>query len=493
MTNFDTNAPMISGKPKGELYISVDVETSGGGPLTQNLLSIGAVVVGDHSLTHYVEIAPLKSVRGYDPDPQAMKVHGLDLSRLKKEGKTPMRATTEFKSWVFDTAGARRPVFVSFGTYDWMWCGSYFDLYGGRYTEPFGPNTLDLKCLAPGTLILCADLTWKPIEQLVEGEEVVGFDESTPRTVPRRLRRAKVYSNPLVMLPAVRVQLTSGKSFVCSEDHAWLTCRFRSTEHGTKWRTANKLIIPNQISPAQLIHVFHPWKADESWESGYIAGMVDGEGSTGAGGRRIGVGQGEDNYYILQRLGEALKQRDFTVTIGPEHPTSSGKMQRGFAVCGGIAEQMRFAGTFRAEKLLKKLRWEDQPWQSYRKPIKLPRLGRGRETPYFNDSVVSVTPIGVQPLYALATSTGTYFADGYASHNSFYAGWRGRDFTRAAKRFMPAHHLSGTRSSHNALEDAIQQAEMFEQWLVEMHDDGRLGDGELKKLAKQLIGVEDGS
>jgi hypothetical protein len=107
--------------------------------------------------------------------------------------------------------------------------------------------------------------------------------------------------------------------------------------------------------------------------------------------------------------------------------------------------------------------------------------------------VVSVTPIGVQPLYALATSTGTYFADGYASHNSFYAGWRGRDFTRAAKRFMPAHHLSGTRSSHNALEDAIQQAEMFEQWLVEMHDDGRLGDGELKKLAKQLIGVEDGS
>lgn len=218
--DFDTSAPMISGKPKGELYFSVDVETSGGGPLTQNLLSIGAVVVGDHSKTHYVEIAPLKSVRGYDPDPQAMKVHGLDLARLKKEGKSPMRATTDFKTWVFDTSGPRRPVFVSFGTYDWMWCGSYFDLYGGRYTEPFGPNTLDLK--------------------------------------------------------------------------------------------------------------------------------------------------------------------------------------------------------------------------------------------------------------------------------SFYAGWRGRDFTRAAKRFMPAHHLSGTRSSHNALEDAIQQAEMFEQWLVEMHDEGRLGDGELKKLAKQLIGLEGG-
>jgi len=150
MSNFDTSAPMISGKPKGELYFSVDVETSGAGPLTQNLLSIGVVVVGDHSKTHYVEIAPLKSVPGYRPDPESMAVHGLDWKRLCKEGVSPLKAITELKAWVFNTAGARRPVFVSFGTYDWMWCGSYFDLYGGRYTEPFGPNTLDLKSFYAG-------------------------------------------------------------------------------------------------------------------------------------------------------------------------------------------------------------------------------------------------------------------------------------------------------------------------------------------------------
>lgn len=142
--------PMISGKPKGELYFSVDVETTGGGPLTQNLTEIGAVVVGDHSQTFHTLIAPLKTVPGYAPNPEAMAVHGRSIKELAQQGISPMKATTAFKSWVFDTAGARRPVFVSFGTYDWMWCGSYFDLYGGRYTEPFGPNTLDLKSFYAG-------------------------------------------------------------------------------------------------------------------------------------------------------------------------------------------------------------------------------------------------------------------------------------------------------------------------------------------------------
>ena len=44
---------------KSELYISVDVETSGPIPVEFSLLSLGACIVGNTSKTFYAEIKPL--------------------------------------------------------------------------------------------------------------------------------------------------------------------------------------------------------------------------------------------------------------------------------------------------------------------------------------------------------------------------------------------------------------------------------------------------
>jgi DNA polymerase III epsilon subunit-like protein len=133
--------PRPSGNFIGDIYISVDVETSGSHPQDYDLLSIGAAVVGDVNTNFYVELKP--STMHYDP--KAMAVHGLDPKKLVKMGVFPAKAAPMFVKWVRVIAGNRRPVFCSFGTFDWMWTGHFLGHFWGDYKEPFGPNTLDLK------------------------------------------------------------------------------------------------------------------------------------------------------------------------------------------------------------------------------------------------------------------------------------------------------------------------------------------------------------
>ena len=62
-----------------ELYISVDVETSGPIPAEFSLLSLGACVVGNTSKTFYAEIKPLND----NFIKQALEVSGLSIEELK--------------------------------------------------------------------------------------------------------------------------------------------------------------------------------------------------------------------------------------------------------------------------------------------------------------------------------------------------------------------------------------------------------------------------
>ncbi len=121
-----------------ETWISVDVECSGQCPGDNSLLSIGAVVVGDHTKTFYIELKPLP---GAKVDAKAMEVNGLDLSQLELSGAEPAEAMDRFGKWAKSLGG--RPVFCSFGSYDWLFCAWYFHHFLGR--NPFGPNSLEVK------------------------------------------------------------------------------------------------------------------------------------------------------------------------------------------------------------------------------------------------------------------------------------------------------------------------------------------------------------
>jgi len=130
-----------------EVYISVDVETSGPIPGEYNMLSLGACVVGDVSKTFYRELKPItdKFV------PEAIEVSGLSLEKLKETASEPAVAMQDFESWINSISNGRRAVFTAFNaTFDWMFVAYYFHRFLGR--NPFGISGLDIKAYYMGKL-----------------------------------------------------------------------------------------------------------------------------------------------------------------------------------------------------------------------------------------------------------------------------------------------------------------------------------------------------
>ena len=136
-------------------YFSVDIECSGPVPGLYDMISLGAVVVyadRDGRLhlgeSFYIELRP----EGPRVDPGAMKVNGLDIDALRRDGVVRRDAMLKLTDWTkAHTRPGTKPVFVGHNApFDWSfvaWCYAAEDL-----PNPFGYKALDTKALATGKL-----------------------------------------------------------------------------------------------------------------------------------------------------------------------------------------------------------------------------------------------------------------------------------------------------------------------------------------------------
>lgn len=136
-------------------YFSVDIECSGPVPALYDMISLGAVAVvpDDAGRLHvgpdwYVEIRP----EAPRVDPGAMKVNGLDIEVLRRDGVIRRQALLDLNDWVAATTRpGTKPVFVGHNApFDWSfvsWCYVAEDL-----PNPFGYKALCTKALATGKL-----------------------------------------------------------------------------------------------------------------------------------------------------------------------------------------------------------------------------------------------------------------------------------------------------------------------------------------------------
>ena len=117
-----------------EIFVSVDIETAGPIPGDFSLLSIGACVVDDKSLTFACELKPLNR----NADPMALKVSGLSLETLERTGLAPEEAMKRFANWLKGLIyGDEVLVFVGFNApFDWSFVNYYFHKFFGE--NPFG-------------------------------------------------------------------------------------------------------------------------------------------------------------------------------------------------------------------------------------------------------------------------------------------------------------------------------------------------------------------
>ncbi len=124
----------------GEIFISLDVETSGPIPGDYSMLSLGACVVGESKEEFYVELKPLNN----NAVPEALKVTGFNMDELSKSGVLPEVAMSMLKKWVLQVSNGASPVFVGFNAgFDWSFVNWYFIHFMGENIFGFAP--LDIK------------------------------------------------------------------------------------------------------------------------------------------------------------------------------------------------------------------------------------------------------------------------------------------------------------------------------------------------------------
>lgn len=136
-------------------WYCIDIECSGPVPHLYDMLSLGAVPVLDHGprlevsdTRLYVEICPTAP----RVDPGAMKVNGLDLDRLRRDGLPLREALEQLTAFVEATrTPGSRAVFVGHNApFDWSFVSYAYALAG--LDNPFGYKALDTKALAMGVL-----------------------------------------------------------------------------------------------------------------------------------------------------------------------------------------------------------------------------------------------------------------------------------------------------------------------------------------------------
>lgn len=269
-------------------------------------------------------------------------------------------------------------------------------------------------CLDPSTPVLKADLTWVPIESLVEGDEVVSCDEEAePGAVCRKMRTAVVEKVWRTEKPGYRINFDDGSSVTCSADHRWLS---KKSQTRAAWRSIagserdntgrSKLGVGDSVRT-----IVSPW-GERDMDDAWLGGMIDGEGSfdafKGSGGARLAISQVSGP--VLERMEGICRYRGYGHYIisddGPRktkygkravHAINIGDIRQLFRIMG-LSRPTRFAG----------IRW----WEGKRMPDNGWR------------KIVSIEALPTIPLVDIQTSTRAYVANGFVSHNSTYIGAR---------------------------------------------------------------------
>lgn len=258
-------------------------------------------------------------------------------------------------------------------------------------------------CLDPSTRVLTSDLQWVRIDDVLPGQELVAVDEEPPggKGNHRRLRQATVEGKAEVRKQAFRLTMVDGRVLVATKQHRFL-CR---SSAGARWRQVARM------KPGDLIrHVVEPWD-EPGYEDGWLGGLIDGEGCLRRkerAGVELSISQRPNG--VLDRARRYLQANRYTVREDtddrtPENSQKFGRNPVGRLIVNRINELFRLIGQTRPERMIGTDWWTDK---------ELP----GKRSGEAWVQIAAIEPLTVQRMIDLQTSTGTFIAEGFVSHNS---------------------------------------------------------------------------
>lgn len=264
-------------------------------------------------------------------------------------------------------------------------------------------------CVTPDQRLLTADLQWIAAGDCQAGDAVVGFDEKI--ACGRRSRRyqlAEILACAPRLAPVYRIVLSDGTELKATGEHPWLIYPWKGGSNGHVWRATNNLRI-GDILPK----FFSPWRTMRTYDAGWMAGIIDGEGSVGyyhdkAHGKREPGGGAQ--MAIAQNPGEILER---IISLLTQWGISHG-IQRGstgttrYVTIGRKSAIAQLLGMTRPVRLLPK--WRPEWLAAVRAESQ--------------STVEAIEYLGEREIIGLQTTTETYIAEGYAAHNTYI--WRTR-------------------------------------------------------------------
>lgn len=260
-------------------------------------------------------------------------------------------------------------------------------------------------CLDPDTKVLTSDLRWVYIDDIPVGQKIMAVDESAIYQIGRKLKVGVVIARRDVYEKALKVTMEDGRELIATPEHRFLCRRRSSTE--TQWRSVKDMRIGDVIR-----HITNVWGSSD-FNDGWFGGIIDGEGTvrkkTRAGcemtvSQRPGAVYNrarkylKDNGYIFR---EEMDNRLYVPNGGKFSDNPVGRL-----VLGRMDELFRLIGKTRPERFVNKEWWEGKS---------LPGRGNGCEAWC---KIVNIELLERQRMIDLQTSTKTFIAEGFVSHNS---------------------------------------------------------------------------
>lgn len=265
-------------------------------------------------------------------------------------------------------------------------------------------------CVDPSTRVLTADLRWVAIADLQPGDEVVAVDEHPPggRGSSRKMRTATVQAAARVHRKAFRITFDDGRSVVCTAQHPWLS---KKTMTQAEWRsldgTGNNVVGRLKVG-TKVRWVAKPW-GESTVEDGWFGGMLDGEGSMSKSNVASSVNVSQRHGPVWDRLVRYAEERGYNACIendAAERPNKFGRVPVPKLAFGRMDELFRLMGQTRPTRFIDRRWWEGRELPGKRNG------GIGWST------ITSIEELGEQTMIDLQTSTGTYIAEGFVSHNT---------------------------------------------------------------------------
>ena len=260
-------------------------------------------------------------------------------------------------------------------------------------------------CITPDMRLLDDNLTWRPASSFKVGETILGFDEENQSN-----RSGRRYKNSIIEIitpdkqEVFEVKLQSGKILKVTKEHRFLTCVDSSNGYTNyNWTMTKDLVFGQSNTGNSKLPCLLPVEEKlNSYDSGWLAGIFDGEGCLGGGNSRpptLSVSQRPG--IVLDKIENVLNQNNINFSKRYVNKIND---CHSLKILDGLPSVYKTLSLFRPERLISKLDYDT--------------FGRLElKSNGFKDEVVSVTSIGFQDILKIQTSTGTFMCEGYPMHN----------------------------------------------------------------------------